>query len=261
MIYEGYNRKNGVVIHKLEDFEGMRRAGVLARQTLDYIAPFVVEGVSTEYIDGLCYDFMIKHNATPATLNYKGYTKSCCTSINHVVCHGIPSPLDILKKGDIINIDVTVILNGYFGDTSRMYFVGVPSTMAQRLCNVTYEAMMRGIDSAKPGNTLRDIGKAIEAVVSKNGYSCVKDFCGHGIGKVFHMEPQIMHFNEAKSAYQDLVIEEGMFFTIEPMANAGKSGTRILDDGWTAITKDKSLSSQYEHTIGITGTGNEVFTL
>lgn len=261
MLYEGYTRKNGVVIHNAQDFEKMRKAGALARQTLDFLSDFVKEGISTEELDKVANQFITKHGAIAAPLNYKGYPKSICTSINHVVCHGIPSPLDILKNGDILNIDVTVILEGYFGDTSRMYFVGVPSTMAQRLCNITYEAMMKGIEVAKPGNTIRDIGKAIEAIVSKNGYSCVKDFCGHGIGKVFHMEPQIMHFNESKSSYQDLKLEEGMFFTIEPMVNAGKFGTRILSDGWTAVTKDKSLSAQYEHTIGITSSGNEVFTL
>lgn len=261
MLYEGYIRKSGIVIHNQSDFEGMRKAGALAKQTLEHLMQFVKEGVSTEEIDKICHDFIVEHKAIPATLNYRGFSKSCCTSINHVVCHGIPSKNDILKNGDIVNIDVTVILNGYFGDTSKMFFIGKPSTMAERLCNVTYEAMMRGIDLAKPGATLRDIANAIETCISKNGYSCVKDFCGHGIGKIFHMEPQVMHFNERKSSYQNLILEEGMFFTIEPMANAGKAGTRILEDGWTAITKDKSLSAQYEHTIGITAAGNEIFTL
>ena len=262
-MYEGYKKTaGGIIIHTENDFEKMREAGKLAREVLDYIAPFVEVGASTEYLDKLCHDFILKNNAIPAPLGYRGYPKSVCTSINNVVCHGIPSKDDVLKNGDIINIDVTVILNGYHGDTSRMFLVGNVSTMASRLCKVTHDAMMLGIEKAKVGNTIREIGIAIQNYVEKNGYSCVKDFCGHGIGKIFHMEPQIVHFNEAKSRYQDIVIEEGMFFTVEPMVNAGKSGTVIsVKDGWTATTKDKSLSAQYEHTIGIKASGNEIFTL
>lgn len=262
-MYENYKKNNnGIVIHQEEDFEKMRKAGKLASQVLDYITPYVEVGVSTEKLDQLCHDFIIKNNAIPAPLNYKSYPKSICTSINDVVCHGIPNQKDILKNGDILNIDITVILDGYHGDTSRMFFAGEPSTMAKRLCQVTYDSMMFGIEKAKVGNSIREIGIAIQNHVEKNGYSCVKDFCGHGIGKVFHMEPQIIHYNEPQSQYQNIIIEEGMFFTIEPMVNAGKSKTVISKlDGWTATTKDKSLSAQFEHTIGILENGNEIFTL
>jgi len=266
-MYENYKRSSsGILIHVEEDFEGMRKAGKLAKQVLDYISEFVKEGVSTGYLNDLCHDFIIKNGAIPAPLNYRGlimpFPKSICTSVNNVVCHGIPSEKEILKEGDVMNIDVTVILNGYHGDTSRMYFASKPSIMAERLCKITKEAMMLGIEKAKPGNTLRQIAIAIQNHVENNGYSCVRDFCGHGTGKIFHMEPQIMHFNEPKSKYQDLILEEGMFFTIEPMVNAEKYQTVVSKtDGWVATTKDKSLSAQYEHTIGITKTGNEIFTL
>jgi methionyl aminopeptidase len=252
----------GVVLHTETDFIGMRAAGRLGREVLDYIAPFVKPEVSTGYLDRLCHEFIIKNNAIPAPLNYKGFPKSVCTSVNNVVCHGIPSDNHILKEGDSLNIDVTVILDGYYGDTSRMYFVGKPGLLALNLAKVTYDAMMKGIEAAKPKNTIRDIAKAIQKHVEDAGYSCVRDFCGHGIGKIFHMNPQIMHYNETKSKYQDMPLEEGMFFTIEPMVNAGKYKTVVSrEDGWTATTKDKSLSAQYEHTIGITKTGNEIFTL
>jgi methionyl aminopeptidase len=262
-MYENYKKSaSGIWIHTEEDFEGMRKAGKLAKAVLEYISEFVKPGVSTGYLNDLCHEFTVKNGAISAPLNYHGFPKSICTSINNVVCHGIPSEKEILKDGDIANIDVTVILNGYYGDTSRMYFVGKPSGMAERLCKVTKEALMLGIEKAKPGKTLRDIAIAIQTHVENNGYSCVRDFCGHGIGKIFHMEPQIMHFNEPKMKYQDLILEEGMFFTIEPMVNAGKYQVSVSkEDGWTATTKDKSLSAQYEHTIGITKTGNEIFTL
>lgn len=251
----------GIYLHTEVDFEGMRKAGSLAKKLLDYIEQYVKAGVSTAHLNDLCEEFTLKNGAISAPLNYKGYPKSICTSVNYVVCHGIPSEKEILKEGDIVNVDVTLIVDGYYGDTSRMFFVGKPSKMAERLCNVTYEALELAIEKAKPGNTIREIGKVIQTYVEKNGYSVVRDFCGHGIGKIFHMEPQIMHFNEPKSKYQDIVLEEGMFFTIEPMVNAGKYKTVVSkEDGWTATTKDKSLSAQYEHTIGITKTGNEIFT-
>jgi methionyl aminopeptidase len=262
-MYQDYKKnKDGIVIHTESDFEAMRKAGKLARECLDHVGKFVEVGVSTEKLNEICHNFILENNAIPAPLGYRGYPKSICTSINHVVCHGIPSETEVLKNGDIVNIDVTVILNGYHGDTSRMFFAGKPSLMAERLCKVTFDAMMLGIEKAKVGAKIREIGIAIQNYVEKNGYSCVRDFCGHGIGKIFHMEPQIMHFNEARSSYQEIVLEEGMFFTIEPMVNAGKHQTILSKvDGWTATTKDRSLSAQYEHTIGINGRGNEIFTL
>ena len=261
--YQNYEKNNGIVIHKAEDFDGMRKAGKLARQVLDFVAPYVKEGVSTLYLNDICHDFIIKNGAIPAPLNYgtPPFPKSVCTSVNHVVCHGIPSAEKTLKIGDILNIDVTVILDGYYGDTSRMYTIGKPSILCQRLINATYDAMMAGIDQAKAGNTLRDIAIAIETIVKKNGFSCVRDFCGHGIGKVFHMAPQVMHYNEKSIDYQDLVLQEGMFFTIEPMVNAGTYHTIVSKfDSWTATTRDKKPSAQFEHTIGITNNGNEIFT-
>ena len=246
-----------IIIHKAEDFEGMRQAGRLAAQTLDYITPYVVPGVTTDELDRLCHDFIVSHGAIPAPLGYKGFPKSICTSINHVVCHGIPGPKK-LATGDIINIDVTVILNGWHGDTSRMFSLGKVGVRAEKLINVTYEAMMRGIDVVKPGATIGDIGHAIQTFVEKNGFSVVRDFCGHGLGKIFHMPPQVVHYGKPG---QGDVLQEGMFFTIEPMVNAGKYPVMILQDGWTAVTRDKSLSAQYEHSIGVTATGYEIFTV
>lgn len=261
-IYSGYRKSGDVVIHTEADYVGMRKAGKLAREVLDFVTPYVKEGVSTLYLNDICHDFIIKNGAIPAPLNYNGFPKSICTSVNHVVCHGIPSAEKTLKTGDIMNIDVTVILDGYHGDTNRMYTVGKPSILCQRLIDVTYDAMMAGIEQAKPGNTLRDIAIAIEAIVKKNGFSCVRDFCGHGIGKVFHMAPQVVHYNEKESDYQDsVVLEEGMFFTVEPMVNVGTYHTIVSKfDNWTATTRDKKPSAQFEHTIGITKNGNEIFT-
>lgn len=263
-MYEGYKKtKDGVVIHKESDWNLMRNAGKLAREVLDFITPYVVQGVSTLALNDLCHDFIIKNGATPAPLNYGNppFPKSICTSVNHVVCHGIPSAEKILQNGDIMNIDVTVILDGYYGDTSRMYTVGKPTIQGARLINCTYEAMIAGIEEVKPGNTLRDIAVAIETVVKKYGYSCVRDFCGHGIGKVFHMEPQVMHYNEKLADYQDMKLEEGMFFTIEPMVNIGTHQTIVSKiDKWTATTRDKRPSAQFEHTIGVTANGFEIFT-
>lgn len=248
---------NGVTIHGPEGFEGMRAAGKLASQTLDYITPFVKAGITTEELDRLCHDFILQHNAIPAPLGYRGFPKSICTSLNHVVCHGIPGPRKLVD-GDIMNLDVTVILNGWYGDTSRMFSIGKIGIRAQKLIDVTYEAMMRGIDVVKPGATLGDIGHAIQAYAEKNGFSVVRDFCGHGLGRVFHSAPNVVHYGKPG---EGLVLEEGMFFTIEPMINAGKYAVKVLEDGWTAVTKDKSLSAQFEHSIGVTKDGFEIFTL
>lgn len=249
-----------VKIHNKEDFEKMRRAGKFAAEVLDYIADFVEPGVTTEYLDDLCHKKIIENNAIPAPLNYHGFPKSICTSINHVVCHGIPSPDKKLKNGDVMNIDVTVILDGWHGDTSRMYYVGEPSTKAKRLCQVTYESMMLGIEQIKPGNSLAEVGRAIQKYAEKAGFSVVREYCGHGIGRVFHDEPNVLHF--AERGYDDLILKPGMFFTVEPMLNAGKKETKINKfDNWTVTTKDRSLSAQFEHTIGVTEDGYEIFTL
>ncbi|MCK5284742.1 MAG: type I methionyl aminopeptidase [Alphaproteobacteria bacterium] len=249
---------DGIEIHAKSDFEFMRKAGKLAAETLDMITEHITPGITTEALDKLCYDFIIKNKAIPAPLNYKGFPKSICTSINHVVCHGIPEERK-LREGDILNIDVTVILDGWHGDTSRMFFVGnkIP-IKAKRLCDVTYECLMAGIETVKPGATLGDIGHAIQTIAEKNRFSVVRDFCGHGLGKVFHCPPSIMH---AGNAGEGIVLEPGMFFTIEPMINAGKYQTKILNDGWTAVTRDRTLSAQYEHSLAVTENGFEIFTL
>ncbi|MBP6985330.1 MAG: type I methionyl aminopeptidase [Alphaproteobacteria bacterium] len=252
-----YPKYNGVTLHPQECFDSMRKAGKLASQVLDYITPFVEPGVTTEYLDKLCHDFIIQHGAIPAPLNYRGFPKSICTSINHVVCHGIPSE-KVLQTGDIVNIDVTVILDGWYGDTSRMFNVGKVGIKAQKLIDATYESLMRAIEIVKPGVTLGDIGHAIQSYIEPKGYSIVKDFCGHGIGQVFHAEPEIIHYGRPG---QGLELKEGMFFTIEPMINAGRYEVKVLSDGWTAVTRDKSLSAQFEHTIGVTATGHEIFTV
>lgn len=246
-----------VIVHDLDAFDGMRKAGKLASQVLDYITPFIKVGVSTEEIDKLCHDFIIQNGATPAPLGYHGYPKSVCTSINHVVCHGIPSDRR-LQIGDIMNLDVTVNLNGWHGDTSRMFAIGKIGLRAEKLINVTYEAMMRGIEIVKPGACIGDIGYAIQSFVEKNGFSVVRDFCGHGVGSEMHMAPSVPHFGKQGEGIE---LKEGMFFTIEPMINAGKYHTKVLADGWTAVTKDKSLSAQFEHSLGVTKTGYEIFTL
>jgi len=244
-------------LHKPEDFEGMRKAGQLAAATLDYIAPFVVPGVTTGKLDELCHDFMVQLGGIPATLGYRGYPKSCCISINHVVCHGIPGDKK-LEEGDILNIDVTPILDGWHGDTSRMYQVGDVGVKARRLCDITYEAMMRGIEVVKPGATTGDIGHAIQKFVESQRFSVVRDFCGHGLGRIFHEAPNILHYGRPGTG---VPLRAGMFFTIEPMVNAGKFDVKLLSDGWTAVTKDRSLSAQFEHSIGVTETGYEIFTL
>lgn len=247
-----------IKIYTEKDFKGLRKAGKLAREVLDFIEPYVEVGVSTLYLNDLCHNFIVEHGAIPAPLNYEGFPKSTCISVNHVVCHGIPSANKILKSGDILNIDITVILDGYYGDTSRMYFAGKPSIEAKRLCDVTKEALNIGIQQAKPGNTIGDIGYAIEQYVKPFHYSLVRDFCGHGTGKIFHDEPNVPHFGRRG---EGPIIKEGMVFTIEPMVNVGSWQVNVSKfDGWTTTTKDKSLSAQYEHTLGITSTGCEIFT-
>ncbi len=246
-----------IILHPKEDFVKMRAAGLLAAQVLDYITPYVARGITTDYLNDLCHNFIIEHGAIPAPLNYRGYPKSICTSVNHVVCHGIPSD-KILKDGDIVNIDVTVILDGWFGDTSRMYYVGEVPIKAKRLTQVTYEAMMLGIEQVKPGNTLGDLGYAIQSYVEKQGFSVVRDYCGHGIGQIFHTDPSVVHYGKKGTG---VVLEEGMFFTVEPMVNAGSYETILSKhDGWTVTTRDKSLSAQFEHTVAVTNDGVEIFT-
>jgi methionyl aminopeptidase len=246
-----------------QEIEKMRIAGRLAGEVLDFITPHVQVGITTDELDRLCHDYMVKvQGCIPAPLNYAPgghipYPKSICTSINHQVCHGIPSDKK-LKNGDIVNLDVTPIKDGYHGDTSRMYYVGEPSIQAKRLCETTYEAMWRGIRMVKAGAHLGDIGYAIQSFVEGMGYSVVREFCGHGIGSKFHEEPQVLHYGKAGTGVR---LEAGMIFTIEPMINAGKSGIKQLGDGWTVVTKDHSLSAQWEHTILVTPTGFEVLTL
>lgn len=236
----------------------MRIAGRLAADVLDMIEPYVQPGVTTEELDRICHDYIVHHQkAIPAPLNYRGFPKSICTSVNHQVCHGIPNNRP-LKKGDILNIDVTVIKDGYHGDTSRMYFVGEPSILARRLVAVTREAMLRGIAAVRPGATLGDIGHAIQSYVEAHGYSVVREYCGHGIGEAFHEEPQILHYGRPG---EGMTLVPGMCFTIEPMVNAGKRFIKVLPDGWTVVTKDHSLSAQWEHTVLVTETGHEVLTL
>ncbi|MCS6853891.1 MAG: type I methionyl aminopeptidase [Elioraea sp.] len=246
-----------ITLYRPEDFEGMRRAGRLAAETLDMITEHVRPGVTTEELDRLCHEFILAHGAVPAPLGYRGFPKSICTSVNHVVCHGIPSPRR-LEEGDILNIDVTVVLDGWHGDSSRMYVAGKPSVKAQRLMDVTYEAMMRGIAVIRPGATLGDLGFAIQTYVERQRFSVVREFCGHGLGRAFHEPPNVLHFGRPG---EGVVLRPGMFFTVEPMVNAGRPEVKILDDGWTAVTRDRSLSAQFEHTVGVTETGVEIFTL
>ena len=245
-----------ITIHRPEDFAGMRKAGRLAAETLDMITPYVRPGVTTAELDRLCHEYIVAAGATPAPLGYRGYPKSVCISINHVVCHSIPGER-VLMDGDILNIDVTVILDGWHGDSSRMYVAGTPSTKARLLMEVTYESLVRGIAAVKPGATLGDIGHAIQTFVERNRFSVVRDFCGHGIGRRFHEPPNVLHFGRPG---EGPVLKPGMFFTIEPMVNAGRPEVKILDDGWTAVTRDRSLSAQFEHMVGVTETGVEVFT-
>ena len=239
-----------------EKFLGMKKAGSLAAETLDEITSYVKPGVSTNALDKICYEFIRDNGGYSAPLYYRGFPKSCCTSVNHVVCHGIPAE-KYLKDGDIINIDVTAIIDGWHGDTSRMFYAGDVSVKSKNLISTTYHSMMKAISIVKNGTHLGDIGETIQSYVEKKGFSVVRDFCGHGIGKIFHEPPNILHYGKNGDGIK---LKTGMIFTIEPMINEGSYNTKLLNDGWTAVTKDKSLSAQFEHTIGVTDTGYELFT-
>lgn len=253
---KGKLTRDGIRVHDPSDFEGMRVAGRLAAEILDRIAEYIYPGQTTEELDRLITKWVDEAGATSATIGYKGYRHASCISLNHVVCHGIPGGKK-LKDGDILNIDVTVIVDGWYGDTSRMYVAGKLSRKAERLIQVTHDALMAGIEAARPGNTFGDIGHAIQTYVEGQRMSVVRDFCGHGLGRVFHAPPNVLHYGRAGTGPQ---LEEGMFFTIEPMVNLGRPETKVLSDDWTAVTRDKSLSAQFEHSIGITSEGAEVFT-
>jgi methionyl aminopeptidase len=242
---------------KAEDFEGMRKAGRLAAECLDMLVPEVREGVTTAQLDTLAREFVLDHGALPACVFYRGYRHTVCTSLNHVVCHGIPGNR-ALRYDDVLNIDVTVIVDGWHGDTSRMYSVGIPKRKAQRLMDTTYDAMMAGIAMIKPYATLGDVGAAIQALARAERFTVVREFCGHGVGQVFHDAPNVMHYGKPNEGQ---MLKPGMIFTVEPMINLGAADVKILGDGWTAVTKDKSLSAQYEHSVGVTEDGVEIFTL
>jgi methionyl aminopeptidase len=246
-----------ITIKTAEDIEKMRVAGRLAAEVLDMIGPYVKEGMATEELDKICHDHIInEQKAIPAPLNYHGFPKSICTSVNHVVCHGIPGPRK-LKNGDIVNVDVTVLKDGYHGDTSKMFFIGKPSVLADRLVNITQECMYIGIQQVKPSAYLGDIGAAIQQYAEKNRFTVVREYCGHGIGKIFHEPPNVLHYGKPGTGE---ILKPGMIFTIEPMINAGKREVKLLPDGWTVVTKDHSLSAQWEHTILVTETGFDVLT-
>lgn len=249
--------KDGIRIYEDADFAGMREAGRIAGQILDDVGALVQPGAATADIDDFIRTEVARHGAVSATIGYKGYQHASCISVNHVVCHGIPGAKK-LAEGDILNIDVTVIADGWFGDNSRMYGAGPINRKAERLIEVTHEGLMRGIAAVKPGNTFGDIGHAIQSFVEANRMSVVRDFCGHGLGRVFHAPPNVLHYGRPGTG---AVLEEGMFFTIEPMVNLGRPETKVLADDWTAVTRDKSLSAQYEHSVGVTATGCEIFTL
>ena len=247
-----------VIIKTPEEIKKMRVAGRLAAEVLEMIGEHVKPGVSTEQLDRICHDFIVDvQNAVPAPLNYRGFPKSICTSVNHQVCHGIPGS-KVLKDGDIVNIDITVIKDGFHGDTSKMFFIGKPSILAHRLVDVTQKAMWKGIELVRPGAHLGDIGHAIQKFVESSGYSVVQEYCGHGIGRGFHEDPQVLHYGTPNSGLQ---LQAGMTFTIEPMVNAGRRNVKLLPDGWTVVTKDRKLSAQWEHTILVTPSGYEVLTL
>ncbi|RMB53866.1 methionine aminopeptidase type I [Sphingomonas sp. PP-CE-3A-406] len=250
-------RTGAIKLHGPAAFAGMMKAGQLAAETLDMIVPHMVPGVTTAEIDRLIYDFIVAGGGVPATLGYRGYTHSVCISINHVVCHGIPSE-KTLKSGDIVNVDVTPLLDGWHGDTSRMYLIGDVPIKARRLVEVTYECLMIGIEQAKPGNRMGDVANAIQRHAEKHRYGVVRDFCGHGVGRLFHDAPEVVHVGKPGTGPE---LRPGMIFTIEPMINIGRPDVKLLDDGWTAVTRDRSLSAQFEHSIGITEDGCEIFTL
>jgi len=254
---EAMQARDGVIkLHGPEGFAGMRKAGRLAAEILDELTAHVVPGVTTQEIDDIVRDMTLAGGGIPATLGYRGFTHSCCTSINHVICHGIPSEKK-LKNGDIVNIDVTPIVDGWHGDTSRMYLIGKTPVKANKLVDVTYECLMRGIAAVKPGARLGDIGHAIQTHAEANRYGVVREFCGHGLGRLFHDAPEIVHAALPGTGPE---LREGMIFTIEPMINIGKAAGKVLEDGWTAVTRDRSLSAQFEHSIGITADGVEIFT-
>jgi methionyl aminopeptidase len=255
--FEGRLTRDGIRIHNPSDFAGMHKAGALAAKILDEIAPMVEPGVATEALDAAIERMVNDAGAKSATIGYKGYQHASCISVNHVVCHGIPGP-KTLKNGDILNIDVTVIVDGWFGDTSRMYVAGSLSRKAERLIQITHDALFKGIEAVRPGNTFGDIGFAIQSFVEGQRMSVVRDFCGHGLGQVFHAPPNVLHYGRPGTGP---VLEEGMFFTIEPMVNLGRPETKVLADDWTAVTRDKSLSAQFEHSIGVTADGADIFTL
>ena len=248
-----------IILHTKEDFEGMKKAGIFAADILDYLEEFIVEGQNTAKINELAHEKIVSAGHIPAPLNYKGFPKSICTSINHVICHGIPSEKDILKNGDIINVDVTAIVDGWHGDTSRMFIIGNASQKAKRLCRITKECLMKSIEIVKPGVKIKEIGKIIQEHAENNGFSVIRDFCGHGLGRTFHCRPTITHYYSTIPD-GEVRLEEGMFFTIEPMINIGTYKCKILDDDWTAVTRDGKLSAQYEHSIGVTSDGYEIFT-
>lgn len=254
---KGRLTKEGIRIYEDADFDGMRRAGKLAAEILDAMAPLVQVGQTTEEIDRVITQMVDDAGAKSATIGYKGYQHASCISVNHVVCHGIPGT-KVLKDGDILNIDVTVIVDGWFGDTSRMYVAGKLSRKTERLIDVTHDALFKGIEAVKPGNTFGDIGFAIQSYVEAERMSVVRDFCGHGLGRVFHAPPNVLHYGRPGTGPR---LEEGMFFTIEPMVNLGRPETKVLADDWTAVTRDKSLSAQFEHSVGVTSDGCELFTL
>ncbi len=249
--------REGIRIHAPEDFAGMHAAGRLAATILDEVGPLVQPGATTGALDDFIRNRVEQAGATSATIGYRGYQHASCISVNHVVCHGIPGEKTLLD-GDIMNIDVTVIVDGWFGDSSRMYVAGTPSVKARRLIEVTHDSLMKGIEAVRPGATFGDIGAAIQQYAEGHRMSVVRDFCGHGLGRVFHAPPNVLHFGKAGKGP---VLEEGMFFTIEPMINLGRAETKVLADDWTAVTRDKSLSAQFEHSIGVTATGCEIFTL
>ncbi|MDB5509220.1 MAG: map [Hyphomicrobiales bacterium] len=252
------SRKTGQIkLHGPADFAAMRKAGRLTAEALDMLTPHVAPGVPTETLDKLIFDFAMDHGAYPAPLGYRGYRKSICTSINHVVCHGIPDHKP-LRDGDVVNIDVTLIVDGWHGDSSRMYLVGDVPRRAARLVEVTYESLMRGIAVVRPGATTGDIGAAIQEFAEAERCSVVREFCGHGLGRLFHDEPNILHYGRRG---EGVVLKPGMFFTIEPMINLGRPHVKVLSDGWTAVTRDRSLTAQFEHTVGVTDDGVEIFTL
>ena len=250
-------RTGAIKLHGRAAFDGMHKAGKLAAETLDMIVPHMVPGVTTGEIDRLIYDFIGSHGGVPATLGYRGYTHSSCISVNHVVCHGIPGDRT-LKAGEIVNVDVTPILDGWHGDSSRMFLIGDVPLKARRLVEVTYECLMLGIEQARPGNHMGDVANAIQRHAEKHRYGVVRDFCGHGLGRLFHDAPEVVHVGKPGTGPE---LRPGMIFTIEPMINIGRPDVKLLDDGWTAVTRDRSLSAQFEHSIGITEEGCEIFTL